>query len=62
MWFLQSRVAGVFWILWGILSLFVALMTPLIMSDNMNTPAFLPYAGALWAIAGLVHLGVGGIY
>lgn len=56
---LQTRLAGVFWIVWGILSLFVALMTPLIMSDNMNSPDLLPYAGGLWAIAGLVHIGGG---
>lgn len=35
-------------------------MTPLIMSDNIKAPTLLPYAGAMWAIAGLVHIGGGG--
>lgn len=60
MFLLRSRLVGLFWFLWGLLSFPFAFGVALISSSNMAASDFLPHAALLWVVTGGVQIFCGG--
>lgn len=57
--FLQSRLAGIFWLFCSFCSGFVFLMNFWVMSDRVSNPFLFPYVNGLWGMIAILYMFVG---